>query len=799
MTARRRHAKKHSPVRKAGGLPLTIATIMITLEAWGHAFALPVFVLALFVAFAWLGAFAALYAWAHLAALVIFAAWFFAALHQSIKHYRKPSRSLARRRLESANRLLHRPFDALEDRPVLANAAQRLLWDLHIERHRAQLKKLRAPRWRLNFAERDPYALRYATVILLALGLCFSWGGWGERLRAALDPAVSLPWAASPVTLNAWITPPEYTGLPPIMIATPTGLRRAGEVIAVPEGSILSVHLAETGRPPMLTVNGVKEPLKPEEHGDLAATRAITSGDSISLRHWWRTLGAWKIRVIADQPPRVVFAEPPAATERKATRLSYEAEDDYGIRSIGLRLTPTMSMPGAEREPVNIPLTATQAKRLKNADYQDLTALPWAGLPVQLQLVATDAAGHESLSAPVTFTLPERGFNHALAVALIELRKKLLTQPNTTTRNEVANIMASIARKPIEYRDDPVVHMALRGGAVRLVLDRAAEAVAAVRRVLWQAAVKVEDGKAGTAQDALRQAQRDLADAMDRDVGDAEIQKLIDRLQMALAQYLQQLANSSERRPETEMERMMAAQARVLTPDDLRDMLDAARNLSATGSRDAARQQLMQLQHLMENIRAAPPQLTPEQKQRLALAQGLRALAKTQQKLLDDTFATQRDGKARPEAQNKLSDAQRALLEQLSQMMPKEGNLDTNMRIGMHAMERAANDLKRGDIKDAMKRQGEAINALQRGLQAMMAQLREEAGMTVAGQGMPDGERDPFGRSAATPLDDGTVKVPDRMKLRRAREILDELQRRANETSRPRLERDYIDRLLERF
>ena len=35
--------------------------------------------------------------------------------------------------------------------------------------------------------------------------------------------------------------------------------------------------------------------------------------------------------------------------------------------------------------------------------------------------------------------------------------------------------------------------------------------------------------------------------------------------------------------------------------------------------------------------------------------------------------------------------------------------------------------------------------------------------------------------------------------LQRAREIMDELRRRAGERQRPKFERDYIDRLLRRF
>ncbi|MCH7957081.1 MAG: DUF4175 family protein, partial [Proteobacteria bacterium] len=61
---------------------------------------------------------------------------------------------------------------------------------------------------------------------------------------------------------------------------------------------------------------------------------------------------------------------------------------------------------------------------------------------------------------------------------------------------------------------------------------------------------------------------------------------------------------------------------------------------------------------------------------------------------------------------------------------------------------------------------------------------------------------DPFGRrpgGAYGARIDGAVKIPDQMEVRRAREILDELRRRAGERQRPKTERNYIDRLLRRF
>jgi hypothetical protein len=43
------------------------------------------------------------------------------------------------------------------------------------------------------------------------------------------------------------------------------------------------------------------------------------------------------------------------------------------------------------------------------------------------------------------------------------------------------------------------------------------------------------------------------------------------------------------------------------------------------------------------------------------------------------------------------------------------------------------------------------------------------------------------------------VKIPSEQELQRAREILNELRRRAGERERPEIEREYIERLLERF
>jgi len=91
--------------------------------------------------------------------------------------------------------------------------------------------------------------------------------------------------------------------------------------------------------------------------------------------------------------------------------------------------------------------------------------------------------------------------------------------------------------------------------------------------------------------------------------------------------------------------------------------------------------------------------------------------------------------------------------------------------------------------------------------EAMARQFGAQMGIARGNQPMPGGQGgfDPFGRQnrnengQGTAVEEADVTLPDRMELRRSREILDELRRRSGDRARPPVERDYIDRLLDTF
>ncbi len=98
-----------------------------------------------------------------------------------------------------------------------------------------------------------------------------------------------------------------------------------------------------------------------------------------------------------------------------------------------------------------------------------------------------------------------------------------------------------------------------------------------------------------------------LQDALARNAPDAEIDRLMRQLQQAIDRYLQALAQQLRNQPPSAQDMLPVDPSHMLTRQDLQRMLDRARDLARTGSREQARDLLSQLQEMLENLRMARP------------------------------------------------------------------------------------------------------------------------------------------------------------------------------------------------
>jgi uncharacterized protein (TIGR02302 family) len=781
-------------------------------------------ILALFEVWLWLPGIV------HAIGLGLFAIAFLAALAWGLRRIATPDRAAGRRRLEVKSGLAHRPLAALDDRLAVdpADAGTQALWQAHRGRVLAALKGLRVGWPEAGWGRHDPLALRAGLVLLLIVAFAFAGRDAPDRLAAALKPDYSGGRAAALVSFNAWISPPDYTGLPPIVLSRDNAIGGAQAApLRVPASSTLLAKLHGGRGTPKLVIDGDETPFETIDAANHQLSKAIGAGQRLALKQGGREVAAWRIDVVPDQLPQIRFKTPPKAGPRGALEIAYEAGDDYGLARVALELRRADS---EEVVSLPLPLANPRARSASEVSYHDLTPHPWAGLAVRLRLVAEDAIGQVGSSEDVEFTLPEREFTHPVARAVIEQRRRLAVEP--ASRPRVAFALGALALIPEAYERDVVAHLGLSVARARLNHDRGDSAIATTQEILWETALRIEDGGLTQAERALRAAQRELMDALARNAPDEEIERLMQELKQALDRFMQALTEQAlERARRGEQIPEADPNQRLLSSEDLQRLLDRARELARSGARDAARDLLAQLQQMLENLRegrlAQRPGQTGERGQAL---QELGDIMRRQQELLDRSFRRSQQGmqgqqspgqRGRPqpgqrgqrgEPGDDEGDAasQEALRRRLGELMRRlgEGMGDIPGAFGRadQAMRDAREALSGGEPGQAVGPQGEALDQLRQGAQSMMQQLMEqmgqngEQGLTSFGRPRGSFREDPLGRPFEGDWDDGdSTKVPDEGDLARSRQILEELQRRAGEWRRPQLERDYIDRLLRRF
>ena len=141
---------------------------------------------------------------------------------------RWPSAIEGLRRLDRKSLLPHRPATAIADRmaPEAGDSIAVALWRAHLERALRAATALKAGTPVPRVATRDPYALR-GLVLILAVAAFFAAGG--DRVKRI---ATAFDWhgVVSPANyrIDAWVTPPAYTGRPPLilMACIPASRRR---------------------------------------------------------------------------------------------------------------------------------------------------------------------------------------------------------------------------------------------------------------------------------------------------------------------------------------------------------------------------------------------------------------------------------------------------------------------------------------------------------------------------------------------------------------------------------------------
>ena len=767
----------------------------------------------------------------------------------AFRRWHWPSRNAAQMRLDDS--LPGGPIQTLLDRPVIGgdDTASAALWRAHLGRAITALHRARPVAGDLGLASRDPYALRYCALLAFMMALLFG-SVWrvGSVRDVISEPALAL--ASGPVW-EGWVEPPAYTRLPALYLN-----ELENDILQVPRDSLVTMRFyGELGALSLQqTVSGTAVAAM-QETSSVEEFSVATSGQIVINGEGGRS---WTVQMTDDAPPSIALTEAPDVTALGVMSLPYHAQDDYGVtgghavitldwdkldRRFGRRVDPE-PRPEIDLD-LTVPITGDR-RDFSDVVIQDFSQHPWSNLPVLITATVTDLMDQQGVAPPFEMRLPGRRFFDPLAAAVIELRLDLLWSARNAAR--VAVVMRAISHRPEDLFRSEAAYLRLRmllHRIERLPMDKDRALSPAERddiaQGLWALALLIEEGDLADALARLRRAEDRLSEAMKNGASDAEIAELMQEFREASEAYMRQL--SRQQAQDAPPQASPSDDNLSLDQNDLQRMMDRVQELMEQGRMAEAQQALEQLREMMENMRVTEGQGKGQGQGRQSQGQqsldGLSNTLRDQQGLSDDAFRdlqqqTDPQNPSEPEpgqpgagasrqgeqpqfdpngAAQTLAERQRALRRELQRqrqdLPPGQGAGDQSTREALEradeAMEGAEEALRSNDLAEAINQQSKALDALRNGVKALSDAVNDvNPGQGEPGQqsGQASGQgSDPLGRQPGSSgmSETGDSMLNDEDVYRRARDLLDEIRRRSGEGARSDIEREYLERLLDRF
>jgi uncharacterized protein (TIGR02302 family) len=662
----------HPVLARRVALKRSFARIVLTIERILPLLLLPVGIAALFLSAAWFGVFRFTPDWVRWILVGGFGLAFLFSL-LPLTRIGWPSPAEADRLLEERNNLPHQPVAVQEDQPAFETPFSRALWNEHQIRMAERIAALDAGLPQPDIARYDRFALRAVPALVFVVALGYSFSNGGGSTADAFRPAPPAPSVNPDLRIDAWLTPPTYTGKAPVFL---TGQQANANLrtLAVPQNSALTVRVtggegdeavvfqpkqggeavtlvteeakkaaeAAAGQAQTASAPAAQPQAQPEQPENLPLaprTYALNVAQSGSLSTNGQT---WTFDIIPDRPPEIAFDGHPRRSVNGALEIGFTGKDDYGIREAHALIEPVGPVDEGAKPLYPLPeyrldMPRQNGREVKGLTSRSLIEHPLAGKRVKVTLVAKDGAGQTGMSPSHEMILPARGFSEPLAAAVAEQRQVFALDTRQLPRSIALN--EALALRPDETIPNLSHFLLIRSALGRMELARNEEQLKQTADYLWEIALGIEDGELSAAERRLRDAQRNLSEALERNASDQEIAQLMKELREAMQQFMNELAQRMQNAPQAPNN--MQAQ-NVIRQRDLQNMMDQIENLARSGNRDAAQQMLNDLQRMMNNLQAGRPQRQQQgQQQNSQMRQQIDKLGEImqeQQRLMDQTF-----------------------------------------------------------------------------------------------------------------------------------------------------------------
>jgi hypothetical protein len=641
---------------------------------------------------------------------------------------RRPGFEAIDRRIERASGLQHRPIAMLEDEPENDGELTAAIWQLHQQRIAAALSKARAGRIFIDALARDPMALRGFLLLLLLAGAVIAGPQAMPRLGGAFAfPELSI--FAGP-SVDAWATPPAYTGAPPLVL-------QPGNAYPVLAGTSITVIVNGETRPPSAAFGSHKLKFAALAQSSFRADTVLDASGKLRIGPWWRPTARWSFQVSDPDAPVITLGKLLIVNQQLI--IGWRASDRYGLASLAATLSP-VGHPGAPAEQLPLSIAAPDPHNENGVAKPDIGDSPYAGLPVSLVLTARNLAGVQRSTPPAILTLPPPALHDKTALALAALRQQLALAPEEP--QAVGDALSNLSQSPLsQISAGADVQMAALAQALRAqeIGSMQAENLLNTLSHAVEAGPDYQPERAfASAAQALEQALRQAA-ASGKPMDANRLQSLLAAMQSALAQHLQALGGQNSGSPA----------AGSVNPGDLNQLAQQIARDQAAGQTARAQAELQQLTQMLQALQSAKPMTAAEAARSAAAdraAQALGSLTKGESALLDHT----NNGTASPGDQGDLRNqlaSTRGALGKAGIVLPGLGDAAT-------AMATAQDALSRNDESTAAGAENAAIQGLQKAAAALASSSQ---GMRFDAGGQSGAAMEPFENGMNGAPDENTL------------------------------------------
>ncbi len=773
---------------------------------------LPFFVVfSLFCSFSWLGLFGILGYWPHWLLLGVMLVCAGASLFFLIG-FRFPTMREVDHRLERVNGLKHQPLNIQTDYVCSENKEDfsAVIWREHQRRMAKQLHHLKTGFISLNSAAYDPLALRALCVLLFVCAFSFSFGSQGGRLADAFDfrPVVDEKF----MRIDAWVTPPAYTGVAPIYLTKDEKTQ-----LEIPEGSDVVVRVVN-GAGVTVKAKSVEDgqEISFSEKNEKTALNDPIIHFETHLKHSMdlfvssrRKKQQWHLQMIKDAFPTICWLEKPGRILTGSLELRYELDDDYGVTKAFVEIEPFLPQnknASSLYKAPEIKLLLPRGGKGKMRTVHDVSAHPWAGSQVKITLVAEDGAGQKGRSKTFVMILPQRIFSNPVARAVSELRRLLAL--DISARERVLDMLSALLVRPEKGLQNVAHFLVLQSAWTRLSLAQTEEDLYDVVDYLWQIALGIEGNQLESVQKNLKQAQAALRDALRYGAPAEEIERLMADLRQAMDAYIQALA---EKAPDSQVSKKSKSSKNPnLSEETLQEKLNLIEEMAKTGSSLAAEQLLAEIEQTLDHLQVQKGNQNEGEKSQSAQMKEkmdqLGDLMRRQQEILNETHQLemgQKRGEHIPENQKEsLKKRQAELQSELSTLEKElsEQGFETGdaLKKAEEKMNSAEDALDHGNHQASIQNQSDALESLRQGAQSVLKKMRETLKETGNDKNADSGPKDPLGRPLSSKTNEGQEgeALPQESDQMRTQQILDEIRKRLGKEHIPEVEKNYLERLL---